>query len=123
MTADEEGLDPAALAETYFRAWKDKDFTTLRSVLADNATFRGPLGTADDADTCMRGLQGMAQIMTDIVIHKTFVSGPDVVTWFDLHTTLAPPCPTANWSHTENGKITTIRVTFDARDLAAAMGR
>lgn len=26
-----------------------------------------------------------------------------------------PPCPMANWSHVEAGKITRIRVTFDAR--------
>jgi len=61
----------------------------------------------------------MAQIITDIVIHKTFVGGPDVLTCFDLHTSIAPPCPTANWSHTENGTIATIQVTFDARPLAA----
>lgn len=109
-----------ALASTYFQAWRAKDFATLRSVLADDATFRGPLGSADDAETCLRGLKGMSQIVTDIDIHHTFVDGPDVLTWFDLHTTVAPPCPTANWSHVENGKITTIRVTFDARELAAA---
>jgi hypothetical protein len=34
-----------------------------------------------------------------------------------LHTTEAPPVPTANWSHVENGKITSIRVTFDPRPL------
>lgn len=33
---------PRTLAETYFRAWKDQDFDSLRSVLADNATFTGP---------------------------------------------------------------------------------
>ncbi len=110
--------DPRTLAATYFQAWKAKDFARLRSVLADDATFRGPLGTADDAATCIQGMQRMAQIITDIVIHKTFVDGPDVLTWFDLHTRVAPPCPTANWSHTENGKIKTIQVTFDARPLA-----
>lgn len=114
--------DAGTLAETYFRAWKDHDWTTLRSLLADDATFRGPLGSADDADTCIRGLQGMAQILTDIVIHKRFVDGPDVLTWFDLHTSVAPPAPTANWSHVENGRITTIRVTFDARPPARAAG-
>ena len=41
----------------------------------------------------------------------------------DLHTKVAPPGPTVNWSHVEDGKITTIRVTFDARELAAALGR
>jgi len=115
--------DPSTLAATYFRAWKDKDFSALRAVLADNVTFRGPLGTADDAEGCMQGLKGMAQIITDIVIHKTFVDDANVLTWFDLHTSLAPPCPTANWSHVENGQISAIRVTFDARALAAALGR
>jgi len=57
----------------------------------------------------------MSQIVTDIVIHKTFADDSDVCTWFDLHTTVAPPSPTANWSHVEDGKITAIRVTFDAR--------
>lgn len=112
--------DPGQLAGTYFKSWKDHDFGTLRSVLADDVTFRGPLGTADDAETCIQGLKGMAQIITDIVIRHMFVDGDDVLTWFDLHTTVAPPCPTANWSHVTNGKISAIRVTFDARDLANA---
>jgi hypothetical protein len=110
--------DPRTVAATYFSAWKDKDFATLRSILADEVTFRGPLASLDDADACVEGLQGMSQIMTDIVIHKTFVDGLDVLTWFDLQTTVAPPAPTANWSHVEEGKITAIRVTFDARALA-----
>jgi len=71
--------DARTLASTYFRAWKEKDFATLRSVLADDATFRGPLGSADDAETCIQGLKGMGQILTDIVIHHTFVDGPDVL--------------------------------------------
>jgi len=110
--------NPATLAETYFRAWKEKDWRTLRSVLADDASFRGPLASLDDADSCLKGLQGMSEIVTDIVIHKMWVDGADVLTWFELHTSVAPPAPTANWSHVENGKITAIRVTFDARPLA-----
>ncbi|MGN6692714.1 MAG: nuclear transport factor 2 family protein, partial [Aquihabitans sp.] len=55
------------------------------------------------------------QIVTDTVIHKVFVDGPDVLTWFDLHTTVADPSPTANWMRTDAGRITAIRVTFDAR--------
>lgn len=122
LKQDVSAPDSSQVAATYFRAWKDKDFDTLRSVLADDVTFRGPLGAADDAESCMQGLRGMAQIITDIVIQHRFVDGADVLTWFDLHTTIAPPCPTANWSHIENGKITAIRVTFDARALAAASG-
>lgn len=104
--------DARTVAATYYRAWKDRDFATLRSILADDVTFRGPLGRADDAETCVEGLKGMAQIVTDIVIHKVFVDGPDVLTWFDLHTSVAPPSPTATWSHVEDGKVTTIQATL-----------
>jgi hypothetical protein len=110
--------DLRTIATTYFESWRNRDFTTLRSLLADDVTFRGPLGTADDAETCIQGLTGMSQIVTDIKIHKIFVDGPDVLTWFDLYTKIAPPCPTANWSHVEKGKITRIQATFDARPLA-----
>ncbi|MGH3570131.1 MAG: nuclear transport factor 2 family protein [Pseudonocardia sp.] len=99
--------------------WKAKDFDRLRSVLADDVTFCGPLGSADDAETCVQGLRGMSQIVTDIVIHKIFVEGPDVLTWFDLHTSVAPPVPVANWSRVEHGRIKSVRVTFDPRSLVA----
>ena len=100
--------DSRTVAETYFRAWKERDFTTLRGI-----------GTADDGDACVKGLEGMARILDDIVVQHVFVDGPDVLTWFDLHTTVAPPAPTANWQHIEDGKITRIRVTFDPRALTS----
>ncbi|MGH3418771.1 MAG: hypothetical protein ACRDOD_04125 [Streptosporangiaceae bacterium] len=59
--------DAAAVAATYFDAWKARDFGRLRSVLA---------------------------------------------------TSVADPVPVANWMHIEDGKITRIRVAFDARGIA-----
>jgi hypothetical protein len=110
--------DPATVAQAYFDAWKANDWPALRSLPADDAIFEGPLASLQGADKLLDGLERMAKIMTDIVVHKRFVDGPDVLTWFDLHTLVAPPAPTANWSHVEDGKITAIRVTFDARPLA-----
>jgi hypothetical protein len=107
------------VADTYFEAWQAGDFARLRSILADKVTFDGPLGHAGNADECIAGLQRMSQIMTGILIHKTFVDGADVLTWFDLHTAQAGPLPTVNWRHVENGKITRIRVTFDPRPLTS----
>ena len=109
--------DPRAVAETYFRSWQERDFTTLRGILADDVTFQGPLATLDNAGDCVKGLAGLAEILDSIAVQHVFVDGPDVLTWFDLHTTVAPPAPTANWQHIENGKITQIRVTFDPRAL------
>lgn len=57
--------DPRGLATAYFQAGEDKDFVTLRGLLADDATFRGPLGSADDAETCIAGLTGMSRVVTE----------------------------------------------------------
>jgi len=110
--------DPREAARTYFDAWRARDFDRLRTVLADDVTFRGPFGTADGADECIAGLRGMAQnIMTDVRVVVMAVDGPDVLTWFELHSAAADPVPTVNWSHVEGGLITRIRVTFDPRPL------
>ena len=66
LTMTDDARTPAS---TYFRAWKAKDFATLRSVLAGNATFRGPFGNADDAETSTQGLKGMAQIRTGLRVN------------------------------------------------------
>lgn len=108
-----------SVAKTYFEAWRGRDFEQLREILADDVTFRGPLGSADGADEAIQGLEGMAKsVMEDIVVEKMFVDGPDVVTWFALHTPDADPLPTANWSHVEDGRITRIRAIFDPRPIA-----
>lgn len=118
MTAPEQ-LTPAELSATYFLAWKARDRATLRQILADDCTFGGPLATLGNAEDCVAGLIGMADIITDIVVSKRLADGDDVITWFDLHTRVAPPCATANWTHVEQGRITAIRVAFDPRRLLA----
>ena len=114
---NDAGADESVTRVTgaYFDAWKTHDWTALRSALAEDVTFRGPLGTADNREECIAGLQRMSRIVTDIVVQQVFLAGADVLTWYDLHTTVAPPSPTANWSHVVNGEITAIRATFDAR--------
>src|ERR1700754_278942 len=62
--------DAAKAATTYFDAWRANDFDTLRSLLDDDATFTGPLGQAGNADECRKGIEGLSQIKTDIVVHK-----------------------------------------------------
>jgi hypothetical protein len=114
--------DAAKAATTYFDAWRANDFDTLASVLADDANFVGPLGRADNADECRKGIEGLSQITTDIVVQKMVSDGSDVLTWFDLHTSIAPPIPVVNWSHVENGRISRIRATFDPRPLTSPAG-
>jgi SnoaL-like domain len=112
--------DARSVVETYFKAWKTNDFLTMRSVLDDRLDFAGPIDRFDNADAYQQAIRGLSQMKTDIVVHKTFVDGPDVVTWYELHTRVAPPAAVAEWSRVEDGKITMVRVVFDARPFAAA---
>jgi hypothetical protein len=111
--------DAETTAATYFDAWKARDFTRLRSVLADDVDFDGPLARVQGGDDCLKGLQGMAQIMTGLEVRKVFLDGADVLTWFDLATSVADTIPVANWMHIEHGKVTQIKVAFDARGIAS----
>jgi SnoaL-like protein len=113
---------PGAIAEAYFAAWLEHDWHRLRGLLADDVEFRGPLASIDGADECVDGMRGLAKILTHIEVHRRWVAGADVLTWFDLHTSVAPPAPTANWTHVEDDRITRIRVTFDPRPLAPPDG-
>jgi ketosteroid isomerase-like protein len=113
-------MEPKELAETYFAGWQAQDFDAVRSVLADDATFRGPLGQADSADECVAGLRGMSQMMTGLDVQRRVADGDDVITWFELLTPDAPPAPTANWMHIVDGRIATIRVAFDPRAILGA---
>lgn len=117
---NEETHTPIELAERYFDAWERGDEEGLRAVLAPHASFRGPLGSADDADGCVAGLLGMRRILERVEVRARVADDRDVITFFDLHTRVAEPAPTANWSRVEDGRITEIRVTFDPRGILAA---
>ena len=110
--------DAATVASTYFDAWKVNDFDTMRSLVDEDVAFSGPLARLEGAEAYMKGIEGMSQITSDIVIQKVFVDGPDVLTWYDLHTTVADPVAVANWVHVKEGRITSLQVAFDARGLA-----
>lgn len=83
------------------------------------ATFRGPLGAADGAGELVAGIEGMSRITTAIEVERMVADGPDVLTWLQLHTKVAEPTPVASWIHTEDGRITRVRVTFDPRAILA----
>jgi hypothetical protein len=55
--------------------------------------------------------------VTGIDVQKVFSAGSDVLTWYDMATSVADPVPVANWMHIEDGKITRIRVAFDPRGI------
>ena len=106
---------PTEVVTGYMNAWKTNDFPAMRAVLADALDFVGPIESLDNADAQHEAIKGLSQMKDDIVIHKIWADGADVLVWYDLHTNIAEPAPVAEWYHVENGMVTSIRVVFDAR--------
>jgi hypothetical protein len=115
---DHESAAQAAAA--YFEAWLARDFARLRSALADDVDFAGPFGHVTGGDECLEGLEGLRQIITGIKVCHVFTDGPDVLTWYEMATSVAAPVAVANWMRVEDGRISRIRVAFDARGLAGS---
>ena len=113
--------DATTLATGYFDAWRARDPAALRRLLAYDATFVEPLGRADNADEYADSIQRLSAITTDVVVEKMIADGDDVLTRFELHTSVAPPTPVVNWTHIERGKIARVRATFDPRAIIATV--
>lgn len=109
--------NPKALAERYFQTWLAHDFDAFEALLAPEATFAGPMGTAESAAECRAGIEGLSQFTTGIDITVMVADGSDVITWYDLQTEGRDPIPTANWMHIEDGRIAAIRAVFDPRPI------
>jgi SnoaL-like domain len=112
--------DPRALAAAYFESWRAADVPRLRSILADDVSFSGPLAQVDGADEYADSIRGLFQATEKVVVHKMWVDGEDVLTWFDLHMPGAPATAVAQWCHVQNGKVKRVQVTFDPRGILAA---
>jgi ketosteroid isomerase-like protein len=108
----------AQVAETFFAAWTTKDFDRARALLHDDLSFQGPIDTFSDADSYLRAIQDLGQIVIGVDRHKVFVDGDDVCVIYDLKTTPVPSSPVAEWYQVRGGKIASIRVFFDARPFA-----
>jgi ketosteroid isomerase-like protein len=108
---------PTDVMRSYFEAWRTGDFDRLQSLLGDEVTFAGPFGQATGPVECRQGIEGLSKITTNIDIQQMCADGEDVMTWFELHTSVAPPTPVVNWSRVRDGRIVRIRATFDSRVL------
>jgi ketosteroid isomerase-like protein len=113
MTAD----SAAAVAAAYFDAWQSRDVERVRPLLHDDVTFTGALGATRGTEETIEGLGRMFAMTKQVEVIKRWADGPDVLTWFELHTANAGPVAVVNWSHVVDGRIDRIRVTFDPRPL------
>jgi ketosteroid isomerase-like protein len=108
--------DAQSIAVRCLEAWTSGDFETARSLLADDVTFTGPLGTTAGGDAYIEGVKGFAKMIKGVDRHRVFGEGEDVCIVYDLVTDgPAGTVPTAGWYRIRDGKVTMVRAFFDAR--------
>lgn len=117
-------MTPQDVVMSYQKALGKQDYKTARSYMSDDRfSFKGPLASHDKPEDLLKDLEQLHHIVKGIEM-KVFVEGNDVCLLYDLITT-APPATsfTCDWYHVENGKISSIKVVFDARPYAAMFER
>jgi ketosteroid isomerase-like protein len=107
-----------SVVDRYYAAQQERDFSTMRTLLHDDITFRGALGVTDTAEDYINGIRGMTATMTGMKRHVIVAEGENVMQVYDL--TLATPpviLTVAQWFTVRDGRIAALRVYFDPRPL------
>jgi limonene-1,2-epoxide hydrolase len=110
--------DAGSVATRILQGWTTGDFDTVRSLIHDDVTFVGPLGTTDGAEEFVAGLQRMTEMVKSAEVQQVIVDGEHVCVIYDLITeTSAGTVPTAGWYQVRDGRLAAQRVYFDPRPL------
>jgi ketosteroid isomerase-like protein len=110
------------VATKCLEAWSSGDFATARSLLRDDVTFVGPLGSGGGVESYMNRLVDLSRHVTSAEPIKVLVDGDDACIFYDLVTDAAVSVPTSDWYHVQDGKISSVRAYFDASALTAGSG-
>jgi len=116
-------MDARQLIETYHKAWTTGDFITARRCLADNLDFKGSIDTFRNADDFINALKGFKGMLRGVGLLKSYFDHSGGALLYDCDTpTPAGVIRTSEFFSVDNGKITEIRLVFDATELRKLMG-
>lgn len=108
----------------YFDNWSHKRYQASAQYLDDNMSFKGPIDTFNNSKDYLKALERLATIVVEVKTKRTFVDGKDACFVYELVTnTPAGTVPCAEWIHSDQGKVKSIQVFFDARPFAAMFGQ
>jgi ketosteroid isomerase-like protein len=109
------------IATKFEEAVGKKDYRAARKLLADDLSFVGPLDTFHDADAYVAALERLGALVEKIEVLRVLGEGDEAAVFCELH--MKAPAPprsfVAEWYKTKAGKITSLRIAFDARPFAA----
>src|SRR3954447_24779840 len=103
------------LVDRYFAALTARDLTTVRTLLHDDLSFKGPLATLDNADAYLHGLGHVTAAMTGLERRVVVAEGENVIQTYDLILGSAAAVPVAEWLQVRDDRIAAIQMFLDAR--------
>lgn len=117
-------MDTRQLIETYHNAWTSNDFITARRCLDDKLDFTGSIDTFRNADDFSYALKGFKSMLRGVALLKSYFDHTGGALLYDCDTaTPAGTIRTSEFFSVDGGKITQIRLVFDATALRKLMGR
>jgi len=112
--------DAKRVVDRYFSALRAKDFETMRTLLTDDVSFVGPLGTTDGVDEYIDAMKRVTAHMTGVERRVLFGEDEHVCQVYDLTTSKPPVTITVvQWLTVREGRIATVRLFFDPRPYLA----
>lgn len=115
-------MNARQLIETYHNAWTTGDFVTARRCLADDVDFKGSIDTFHKADDLVGELKGFHGMLRGVKLLKSFFDQDGAALLYDCDTmTPAGVIRAAEYFSTSNGKISEIRLVFDASEFRKLM--
>jgi hypothetical protein len=115
-------MNSRQLVETYHNAWTTGDFVTARRCLAEDLDFKGSLDTFRKADDFVGALKRFHSMLRGVKFLKSLFDQNGAALLYDCETaTPAGVIRTAEFFSTANGKISEIRLVFDASELRKLM--
>jgi ketosteroid isomerase-like protein len=115
-------MNTRQLIETYYRAWTTGDLVTARGCLAADLDFKGSIDTFHNVDDFLVELKRFHSMLRGVKLLKSFFDQDGAALLYDCDTvTPAGVIRTAEFFSTAGGKITEIRLVFDASELRKLM--
>jgi hypothetical protein len=115
-------MKPGQVIERYHQAWTGGDFVTARASLADDLDFRGSIDTFSNADEFIAALQRFSAMLKGVTLLQNCHDDKGGALLYDCDTAgPAGVIRTAEFFTVSDGRISAIRLVFDATELRKAM--
>jgi hypothetical protein len=116
-------MDAKQVVSNYHNAWTGGDVQSARAYLADNLDFQGSIDTFRRADDFIIALTMFHKMLRGITLIQSIFSESDAALLYDCDTiSPAGVIRTAEFFTVAGGRITSIRLVFDATELRKLMG-